>query len=269
MLFILFGVYAFQQWVAVKRGFITADEGENDPAVLWSYGSLTMPSTQTISHDVRLASAVPAAAFVLWLFWLFVYVWFEDDRSPLFDDTFWNGVDKSEMDSFSGVVDNIAAQASWRCFTLLAFGLFLPAYPLSATSLWIGAFKRCTKWNDQKIGLATDISGTLATLACFLIGIYETFWDDDNGIGIWHLFNSSVLLVFTVPRLFTDFDKDASGHEVMGRSCYQEKEQEGAAVSDQITSTETPAKEQELSETPSGSEQQGDDSVPPPESEIV
>jgi hypothetical protein len=174
-----------------------------------------MPSSETITQDIELALVVPLAVCCMIPFWLILYAVLEDPDGPIFDDTFWRGVNATELDHFGGVVDNVAAQSFWRCFMLLAVHLLCPAFPMSAAALLAGSGRFSASRMDE---IGTIMAGIL-----FLVGIYETIWDDDNGVGIWFLVNSTVLLIFTVPRVLQPVED--SKHIMMGRACYQEKEE--------------------------------------------
>ena len=209
-----------------------------------------MPNTLTISQDLQLASAIPITALLLLLFWLIIYLIFED-KDDYFGETFFNGVDPSEMSSAKGVIDNIAAQSCWRCFTLMMMhGALVPAYPISAAALWAGGLLKWTSFTQDKVGNLLDWAGTIMTTLLFLIGVYESIWDDNNGVGIWHIFNSGVLLVMTCPRLLSKQETTA-GHVLMGRPCYSELE----AESDTTATGNT--KEQEMTETSVGNSNDG------------
>lgn len=171
-----------------------------------------MPTTETISQEIQLAFAVPLASLGLILFWLAIYILFEDGEE-YFDDTFTDGVNTTELTDWDGVLDNVAAQSAWRCITLFAMHIICPAFPMSAAALWAGSFHMTSAF-------AIDLMGVVMSGVLFAIGFSETVWDDDNGVGIWHVVNATTLLIFTVPRLFQK--RDNAQHVLLGRPCYQE-----------------------------------------------
>ena len=192
--------------------------------------SLTMPPSETIAQDIELAAMVPLAALALMLFWMVIYVLFEEG-GRYFDETFTDGVIVDELKSWRGVIDNIAAQSTWRCVMLCVAHLICTAYPMSAAAIYAGGlFKKMT---SAKLASTLDLVGTGMAGILFLIGVYETIFDDNNGVGLFHLVNGTVLLIFTLPRVLQKGEPDTP-HVLMGRPCYHQIE---------------PAKEQELSET--------------------
>lgn len=182
-----------------------------------------MPPTETVSQDIQLAAVVPAASLLLIIFWMMIYVLFEDGDA-YFDETFTDGVIKEELSTWDGVLDNIAAQNTWRCIMLFFAHLICTAFPMSAAALWAGFLSN--RMTPEQLATRLDLIGTVMALILFLIGTYETIWDDNNGVGIFHLVNALVLLMFTVPRVV---QKQEGPHILMGRACYQDgqtKEQE-------------------------------------------
>ena len=131
---------------------------------------------------------------------------------------------------------------------LFAIHVLCPAFPTSAAALWAGTLFRTTKLSSNKLAYWMDFVGAIMAGALFIVGVYETIVDDDNGVGIFHLVNSTVLLILTLPRLSQGLQDNESQHILMGRPCYQEKQADTTAAM-RVTEAIATNKEQELSKS--------------------
>jgi hypothetical protein len=232
LLFIVWVVQIFQQVVAAK--FFGLSKKTHFDAILSPMGGLTMHQTTNVPQDVKVSLMIPLGHILLLFFWLALYVVFDGT----IDETITAGVDFDELKSFWGLMSNIAAQAVWIGLYLVATHICIPVFPLSGASF----FAACLSGfglGIRKSAMIMDIVGALLAFILLIVGVQQTFFDDHNGIGVFVLFNSLMLVLLGLQRSFEPLDQ----HQLVTRSCYNEKECSGgeanAPVVEATESSET------------------------------
>lgn len=213
LLFIVWTGQIFQQ-VTSKRFFGLATKEFN--AILTPMGCMTMHDTKSVPQDVRVSMMAPLGYSLLALFWL---AWYSILDAADFDDTLTNGVVIEELSNFWKFLANVCAQALWVCAYLVALHIAVPVFPLSGASFFAACLSEFGL-GVRKTAMIMDISGAVLSLVLLVVGIQQTFWDDQNGIGVFVLFNSLVLVLVGVKKSLEGLDQ----HALVTRSCYSEKE---------------------------------------------
>ena len=160
-----------------------------------------MPATTRWDDDYRLARTVPLAHGLLAIFFVLFYGVFDGAQ---FDDTLTNGVSFDELDSFPGIMANVFAQAVWLNVVMVGAHTLCPAVPTSAAAIWAHGFM---KYKDtfpslySMRGVLMDGMGLFVSAILCLVGFFQSFFDDQNGIGIYVLWTFSSLALNCIQRL--------------------------------------------------------------------
>jgi len=236
LLFMLWMVQIFQRVMAIA--FFQLPRKNRWDVILSPMGGMTMHPTTNISQDIKVSLMIPLGHILLILFFLGWYIVFDDAS---FDETIHSGVDFEEMkSSFAGLLANVAAQSMWIGIYLVALHIAVPVFPLSGASF----FAACLSGYGLglvKSAMVMDIFGALITFTLFLIGGQETFYDDQNGIGVFILFNALTLIVIILNSSLERIED----HPLVTRPCYDEREE--------IPATETSTSKRDMMMDPVGS----------------
>mmetsp|Transcript_9365 Transcript_9365/g.25442 ORF Transcript_9365/g.25442 Transcript_9365/m.25442 type:complete len:335 (-) Transcript_9365:252-1256(-) len=191
------------------------------PIVLFPSGGDTVHTTTSLSDEVKVAATGPISHAIQAVFWLLLYIIFS---GAAFDETLTDGV--TTMDSFNTLLQNLCAQAMYININIMAINLIDSAFPSDAASLVAAALITCFPSSSlRSVAFLTDIWGSLMCIILTVVGIRETFWDDGNGIGVFHLCVFPVLLLQCIRRLWSlKNGEGAINHPVVGRKCFQQKE---------------------------------------------
>ena len=176
-----------------------ASSTNNDDAtpfarVLHLTGATQLPTTQSLQQERFLGYAGFLFHVLMIIVFLFLYGIFDKFE---FDETFSNGVDMDELDSFAGMFANIFAQACWINVQLMAVQLLYPAVPSNAAALWrssIGFFQHRPK--------ILEYYTVVVGLVLIIVGLFEAIADDDTGVGIYMLCIYPVWFTQTIRRLW-------------------------------------------------------------------
>ena len=226
----------------VAKHVITTAKTELTISILWPLGGLTKHHTKNISDDVHLALTGPAIHVAQCIFWFLLYLIFSGGR---IEEAITQGAIYEQLHTFGGLLKNVFAQAFWLNVVLFCTHLFLPAYPSDASSLLAGALSFIGNPTSKTLAFLTDCAGAVVSALIVLVGIYQTLFDDNNGIGIFLFMNYFMLLASCLRRVFDVYvnSEGVTDHPLVGRPCYQEIEatddHDQANTSDSLELTET------------------------------
>jgi hypothetical protein len=217
LLFIVWMVQIFQQVIATA--FLGLPKHAHFDVILSSMGGLTMLPTTNVPQDVKVSMMIPLGHVLLLFFWLAWYIVLDGGQ---FDETLTSGVDFDELSSsLWGLLSNVAAQAMWLCVTLAALHMVVPVFPLSGAS-FLAACLSGYGLGLVKSAVILDIVGAVLSLVMLTVGLQQTFLDDQNGLGVFILFNSLLLVLLGLQRSMCE---PVEQHLLVTRECYNEKEE--------------------------------------------
>lgn len=205
-------------------GVVATDEAETDegaeasdmavssePSYLGLIGTTQFPTMSSLQNEQKLASVGVAVNAACALVFVILYALLDSFE---FDKTFTEGVDFDELNSFSGILANVCAQAVWLNMLLIGVHMLLPAYPSSASL----SFGTCLA--SRPFWMEAYAFVLLAVLT--IVGISELIWDDDNGIGVFMVCAFPPLLISTGQRAYGIYKTgDVSSHPIWSRPCYK------------------------------------------------
>lgn len=176
-----------------------------------------MHETTTVGQDVRVSLMLPWAYSVLCLFWIGWYALLDEGA---FDKTLVDGVDFEELDNVWGLLANVAAQAFYVNVTLVSLHLLVPVFPLGGASFCAACFAGLGI-GLRRTAICVDLFGSLISIVLLVVGVQQAFFHDQNGLGVFVLFNAVMLLGLCVKRSREPLEE----HDLVTRSCYNEKEE--------------------------------------------
>ena len=230
LLFIVWVVQIFQQVMATS--LLGLPKKARFDVILSSLGGLTMHPTTDVLQDVKVSMMIPVGHVLLVFFWL---VWYAVLDGGEFDETLTAGVDLEELrSSFWGLLSNVAAQAMWLCVYLAALHIVVPVFPLSGAS-FLAACLSGYGLGVMKSAMIMDIVGAVLSLVMVSVGLQQTLFDDENGLGVFILFNSLFLVLLGLQR---NMYESVEQHLLVTRECYNEKEEVTEHNDDDETDTD-------------------------------
>lgn len=198
------------------------------PTCLCLTGTTDLPKTDNLAEEFKLGLLSSITHGILAILFTIKYAIF--DRFA-FDKTLSEGVDEDELEaSFRGLIANVCAQAVWINVMLVGIHLLLPAYPSSAALLFASS-EKCSKYSRIWI----DAYAALAAAVLTLVGIAQTIWDDDTGIGLFMLCIFPTQCIRSILRAL-----GGESHPLWSRPCYRLSPDGAEAKEDQIESSSSP-----------------------------
>lgn len=178
-----------------------------------------MHDKSLISQEIKVSMIIPLAYSMLAFFWLAWYAVFDGAD---FDETLTtNGVDGfNELDSMWGIFANVDAYAIYASVFLIAFHV-VSVFPLS-TATFFAAFLAGQGSGLQRTMIIMDVVGLLFSFLLLAVGIHQTLFNNQNGIGVLVFFDALVTMTLSFKRLCVD---PLENHDLASRPCYIEKEE--------------------------------------------
>lgn len=187
--------------------------------VLWPLGGFALCGpTDALIGDLKVALAGPMTHVPMGVIWWAIYAGVTDGKHGLWPShTVYLDV---LSDGAAGFFEILSAQAVWLNLYLLAFNLFLPAYPLDGGRIYAASLILVFKMKSQTAAKVTAMTAMIIAF-CMIGYAIVTFLSRTAGSGLL-LGLVGVFVFFQSWELWTAAKRnDLNDHPIFGRQCYQ------------------------------------------------
>uniref|UniRef100_A0A7S1ZEE5 Peptidase M50 domain-containing protein n=1 Tax=Trieres chinensis TaxID=1514140 RepID=A0A7S1ZEE5_TRICV len=217
--------------------------GEVGEIILWPLGGFALcgPTDSGAKGDLVVAVSGPLTHLLQMAIWIAFYAVFNGGYFSTFSMSYFLTDLSRSCSSFMAV---LSQQSFWTNLFIMAFNLFIPAYPLDGGRCLASTLILCGV-NVNRAALITSVTAIVLATSLFLWGVVSFIWlHSPNG-----LFTALIaIFVFTSSWQLWDLYKAGrvKDHPLFGRACYNEREVQPSIQSEGAHSQstdETPAVE--------------------------
>ena len=202
--------------------------GDVGGIILWPLGGFALcgPTDCGPSGDFKVSIAGPLTHIPQMLFWVAMYAAFSKGDFSRFDMSYYLNELSESGASFFAV---LSQQAFWTNLFIMAFNLFVPAYPLDGGRC-LAALLIMRGIRMEKAALITSVTAMVLSCGLLIFGLVSFIWlHSPNGI-----FMALVsAYVFTGSMSLYNMQKEGRvrEHPLFGRAVFEEREDVVAAAS--------------------------------------
>lgn len=222
-MFMLYGPILLLTIVIHELGHAVATKklgGECSGIILWPLGGFALcgPTEAGATGDLKVALAGPLTHIPQMIFWVILYAAFSGGDFATFSMSYY----LSDLETFTGFMATLSQQTMWTNLFILAFNLFVPAYPLDGGRVLASTLIICGVQRDRA-AMITAVTALVLSAGLGMWGIISFIWlHSPNGLF------TALVAAFVFASSWQLWDLYKAGrineHPLFGRACYDDRQ---------------------------------------------